>query len=87
MKVEESLNVTFDESPPPTKLSPLVDDDVGEEEAIRKNTKIVNTNNEEDESIVCNGYSQKDKNKAKTGQNQARDWKERGKPKPKAYAS
>ncbi|GJW50845.1 retrovirus-related pol polyprotein from transposon TNT 1-94 [Tanacetum coccineum] len=51
MKVEESLNVTFDESPPPTKLSPLVDDDVGEEEAIRKNTKIVNTNNKEDESI------------------------------------
>ncbi|GKA57076.1 retrovirus-related pol polyprotein from transposon TNT 1-94 [Tanacetum coccineum] len=51
MKVEESLNVTFNESPPPTKLSPLVDDDVGEEEAIRKNTKIVNTNNEEDESI------------------------------------
>ncbi|GJS19372.1 retrovirus-related pol polyprotein from transposon TNT 1-94 [Tanacetum coccineum] len=35
MKVEESLNVTFDESPPPTKLSPLVDDDVGEEEAIK----------------------------------------------------
>ncbi|GJY95033.1 retrovirus-related pol polyprotein from transposon TNT 1-94 [Tanacetum coccineum] len=51
MKVEESLNVTFDESSPPTKLSPLVDDDVGEEEAIRKNTKIVNINNEEDESI------------------------------------
>ncbi|GJU76206.1 retrovirus-related pol polyprotein from transposon TNT 1-94 [Tanacetum coccineum] len=51
MKVKESLNVTFDESPPPTKLSPLVDDDVGKEEAIRKNTKIVNTNNEEDESI------------------------------------
>ncbi|GJY98507.1 hypothetical protein Tco_0515417 [Tanacetum coccineum] len=51
MKVEESLNVTFDESLPPIKLSPLVDDDVGEEEAIRKNTKIVNTNNEEDESI------------------------------------
>ncbi|GKB48950.1 zf-CCHC domain-containing protein [Tanacetum coccineum] len=50
MKVKESLNVTFDESPP-TKLSPLVDDDVGEEEAIRKNTKIVNINNEEDESI------------------------------------
>ncbi|GJX53493.1 retrovirus-related pol polyprotein from transposon TNT 1-94 [Tanacetum coccineum] len=51
MKVEESLNVTFDESPPTTKLSPLVDDDVGEEEAIRKNTKIVNMKNEEDESI------------------------------------
>ncbi|GJY87596.1 retrovirus-related pol polyprotein from transposon TNT 1-94 [Tanacetum coccineum] len=51
MKVEESLNVTFDESPPPTKLSPLVYDDVGEEESIQKNTKIVSTNNEEDESI------------------------------------
>ncbi|GJR47027.1 retrovirus-related pol polyprotein from transposon TNT 1-94 [Tanacetum coccineum] len=48
IKVEESLNMTFDESPPPTKLSPLVDDDVGEEEAIKKNTKVVNNNNEED---------------------------------------
>nr|GEU58289.1 hypothetical protein [Tanacetum cinerariifolium] len=52
MKVKESLNVIFDESLPPTKLSPLVDDDVGEEEAIRNNTKVVNNNNEEeDESI------------------------------------
>ncbi|GJX16577.1 hypothetical protein Tco_0217409 [Tanacetum coccineum] len=51
MKVKESLNVTFDESPPPTKLSPLVDDDVGEEEAIRKNTNVVNNNNKEDDSI------------------------------------
>nr|GEW93882.1 retrovirus-related Pol polyprotein from transposon TNT 1-94 [Tanacetum cinerariifolium] len=50
MKVEESLNVTFDEISPPTKLSSLVDDDVGED-AIRKNTKIVNTNNKEDELI------------------------------------
>nr|GEZ35158.1 UBN2 domain-containing protein [Tanacetum cinerariifolium] len=50
IKVEELLNVTFDESLPPTKLSPLIDD-VAEEDAIRKNTKIVNTNNEEDESI------------------------------------
>nr|GEX84713.1 zf-CCHC domain-containing protein/UBN2 domain-containing protein [Tanacetum cinerariifolium] len=48
----ESLKLTFDESPPPTKLSPLVDDDVSEEESIRKNTKIVNTNNKEDKSIV-----------------------------------
>ncbi|GKC42614.1 hypothetical protein Tco_1060336, partial [Tanacetum coccineum] len=53
--LEESLNVTFDESHPPTKLSLLVDDDVGEEEAIRKNTKIVNTNNEEGESIEVDG--------------------------------
>ncbi|GJS50963.1 hypothetical protein Tco_0624325 [Tanacetum coccineum] len=51
MKVKESLNVKFDESPPPTKLSPMVDDDVGEEEAIKNNTKVVNNNNEEDESI------------------------------------
>nr|GEV17614.1 retrotransposon protein [Tanacetum cinerariifolium] len=51
IKVEESLDVTFDESPPLTKLSPIVDDDVAEEEAIRNNTKVVNNNNEEDESI------------------------------------
>nr|GEV04119.1 copia protein [Tanacetum cinerariifolium] len=55
MKVEESLNVTFDEILPPTKLSSLVDDDVGEEEeAIKKNTKVVNNNSEEDESIEVN---------------------------------
>nr|GEX61751.1 hypothetical protein CTI12_AA182560 [Tanacetum cinerariifolium] len=56
MKVKESLNVTFDESPPPTKLSPLVDDDVGKEEAIMKNIKIVNTNNEDCDNrdlIMC----------------------------------
>ncbi|GJR23899.1 hypothetical protein Tco_0972426 [Tanacetum coccineum] len=51
MKVKESLNVTFNKSPPPTKLSPLVDDDVGEEEAIKNNTKVLYNNNEEDESI------------------------------------
>ncbi|GJU95380.1 retrotransposon protein, putative, ty1-copia subclass [Tanacetum coccineum] len=34
-----------------------------------------------------NGYSQKDKNKAKTRQNRAWDWKECGKLKPKAHAS
>ncbi|GJR10902.1 hypothetical protein Tco_0793554 [Tanacetum coccineum] len=50
-EVEESLNVTFVESPPPTKLSPLVDDDVGEEEDIKNNTKVVKNNNEEDQSI------------------------------------
>nr|GEY08088.1 retrovirus-related Pol polyprotein from transposon TNT 1-94 [Tanacetum cinerariifolium] len=51
MKVKESLYVTFNESPFPTKLSSLVDDDVGEEEAIKNNTKVVNNNNEKDESI------------------------------------
>ncbi|GKF74990.1 hypothetical protein Tco_0224434, partial [Tanacetum coccineum] len=34
MKVEESLNVTFDETPPPRKTSPLEDDELVEEEAI-----------------------------------------------------
>nr|GEY14321.1 retrovirus-related Pol polyprotein from transposon TNT 1-94 [Tanacetum cinerariifolium] len=34
-KVEEPLNVTFDETPPPSKTSPLVDDDLDEEEAIK----------------------------------------------------
>ncbi|GKA42005.1 zf-CCHC domain-containing protein [Tanacetum coccineum] len=33
---KESLNVSLDESLPPTKLSPLVDDIVGEEEAIKR---------------------------------------------------
>ncbi|GJS26465.1 zf-CCHC domain-containing protein [Tanacetum coccineum] len=35
-KIEESLNVTFNETPPPSKTSPLVDDDLDEEEAIRE---------------------------------------------------
>nr|GEU90232.1 retrovirus-related Pol polyprotein from transposon TNT 1-94 [Tanacetum cinerariifolium] len=34
-KVEESLNVTFDETPPSPKTSPLEDDDLVEEEAIK----------------------------------------------------
>ncbi|GJV24027.1 retrovirus-related pol polyprotein from transposon TNT 1-94 [Tanacetum coccineum] len=38
-KVFESLNVTFDESPPPSKTSPLVDDDLDKEEAIKVTEK------------------------------------------------
>ncbi|GKE13869.1 retrovirus-related pol polyprotein from transposon TNT 1-94 [Tanacetum coccineum] len=38
-KVEESLNVTFDEAPPPFKTSPLVDDDLDKEEAIKVTEK------------------------------------------------
>ncbi|GJU15351.1 retrovirus-related pol polyprotein from transposon TNT 1-94 [Tanacetum coccineum] len=34
MKIKESLNVTFDETPPSSKTSPLEDDDLVEEEAI-----------------------------------------------------
>ncbi|GKD74443.1 copia protein, partial [Tanacetum coccineum] len=37
MKDEESLNVTFDETLPPPKTSPLEDDDLVEEEAIKVN--------------------------------------------------
>ncbi|GKB39305.1 retrovirus-related pol polyprotein from transposon TNT 1-94 [Tanacetum coccineum] len=39
MKIEESLNVTFDETPPPSKTSPLVDDDLDKEEAIKVTEK------------------------------------------------
>ncbi|GJW74304.1 hypothetical protein Tco_0133674 [Tanacetum coccineum] len=49
MTVEESLNVTFDETPPPSKTSPLEDDDLVEEEAIEvsktrplENNEIIN---------------------------------------------
>ncbi|GKA83181.1 retrovirus-related pol polyprotein from transposon TNT 1-94 [Tanacetum coccineum] len=38
-KVEELLNVTFDETPPPSKTSPLVDDGLDEEEAIKVTEK------------------------------------------------
>ncbi|GJR53192.1 retrovirus-related pol polyprotein from transposon TNT 1-94 [Tanacetum coccineum] len=38
-KVEESLNVTLDKTPPPSKTSPLVDDDLDEEEAIKVTEK------------------------------------------------
>nr|GEV81706.1 copia protein [Tanacetum cinerariifolium]GEW92831.1 copia protein [Tanacetum cinerariifolium] len=39
MKIKESLNVTFDETPLPSKTSPLVDDDLDEEEAIKVTKK------------------------------------------------
>nr|GEX69597.1 retrovirus-related Pol polyprotein from transposon TNT 1-94 [Tanacetum cinerariifolium] len=44
-RFKESLNVTFDETPPPSKTSPLVDDDLDEEEAI-KVTKKKNLEND-----------------------------------------
>ncbi|GJT30533.1 hypothetical protein Tco_0910808 [Tanacetum coccineum] len=53
--VEESLNVTFDESPPPTKLSPLMDDYVGEEEAIENKVKVDSII--ENESLEVDEYS------------------------------
>ncbi|GJZ04291.1 retrovirus-related pol polyprotein from transposon TNT 1-94 [Tanacetum coccineum] len=50
-KVEESLNVTFDETPPPSKTSLLVDDDLDEEEAIKVTEKKNLENNIEDETL------------------------------------
>nr|GEY16042.1 retrovirus-related Pol polyprotein from transposon TNT 1-94 [Tanacetum cinerariifolium] len=44
-KVKESLKVTFDETHPPSNTSPLVDDDLDEEEAI-KITKMKNLEND-----------------------------------------
>nr|GEW57414.1 retrovirus-related Pol polyprotein from transposon TNT 1-94 [Tanacetum cinerariifolium] len=47
----ESLNVTFDETPPPSKTSPLVDDDLDEEEAIKVSEKKNLKNDTEDETL------------------------------------
>nr|GEW22884.1 retrovirus-related Pol polyprotein from transposon TNT 1-94 [Tanacetum cinerariifolium] len=50
-KVEESLNVTFDETPPPSKTLPLVDDDLDEEEAIKVTEKKNLENDIVDETL------------------------------------
>ncbi|GJW33947.1 hypothetical protein Tco_0053979 [Tanacetum coccineum] len=49
--VEESLNVTFDESSPPPKTSPLEDDDLVEEEAITVSENKPLGNDIEDEVL------------------------------------
>ncbi|GJT81924.1 ribonuclease H-like domain-containing protein [Tanacetum coccineum] len=54
MKVEESLNVTFDETPPPPKTSPLEDDDLVKEEAIEVNKTRPLGNDLEDKSLENN---------------------------------
>ncbi|GKA11113.1 hypothetical protein Tco_0690546 [Tanacetum coccineum] len=51
MKIKESLNVTFDETPPPSKISPLVDDDLDEEEAIKVTEKKNLEKNIKDETL------------------------------------
>nr|GEU97963.1 DUF4219 domain-containing protein [Tanacetum cinerariifolium] len=50
-KVEESFNVTFDETPPPSKTSPLVDDDLDKKEAIKVTEKKNLENDIEDETL------------------------------------
>ncbi|GJR40655.1 retrovirus-related pol polyprotein from transposon TNT 1-94 [Tanacetum coccineum] len=51
MKIEKSFNVTFDETPPPSKTSPLVDDDSDREEAIKVTEKKNLENDIEDETF------------------------------------
>nr|GEW51359.1 retrovirus-related Pol polyprotein from transposon TNT 1-94 [Tanacetum cinerariifolium] len=51
MKVEDLLNVTFDESPYLPKTSPLEDDDLVEEEAIKVSEKKLLGNDVEDEVL------------------------------------
>nr|GEW46187.1 hypothetical protein [Tanacetum cinerariifolium] len=50
-KVKESLNVTFDETPPPSKTSPLVDDDLDKDEEIRITEKKNLENDIVDETL------------------------------------
>ncbi|GJW65468.1 copia protein [Tanacetum coccineum] len=52
--VEESLNVTFNESPPPFKTSPLKDDDLVEEGDIKVSEKKPLGNDVEDEILENN---------------------------------
>nr|GEW83145.1 retrovirus-related Pol polyprotein from transposon TNT 1-94 [Tanacetum cinerariifolium] len=54
MKVEKSLNVTFDETPPPPKTSPLEDDDLVEEQAIEVSKTKPLGNDLEDKSLENN---------------------------------
>ncbi|GJU47994.1 hypothetical protein Tco_0164667 [Tanacetum coccineum] len=51
MKIKESLNVTFDETPPPSKSLPLLDDDLDEDEAIKVTKKKNLENHIEDETL------------------------------------
>ncbi|GJS79465.1 retrovirus-related pol polyprotein from transposon TNT 1-94 [Tanacetum coccineum] len=50
-KIEESLSVTFNETPPPSETSPLADDDLDEDEAIREIEKRNLENVVEDETL------------------------------------
>lgn len=48
MVIQESLNVTFDESPPPPKTSTLVDDDLDKEKSIVENMKNLDISQEKE---------------------------------------
>ncbi|GJW02668.1 retrovirus-related pol polyprotein from transposon TNT 1-94 [Tanacetum coccineum] len=57
-RVEESLNVTFDKTPPPPKTSPLEDDDLVEEETIKLDENGVVSRNKA--RLVAQGYNQQE---------------------------
>ncbi|GKD06426.1 hypothetical protein Tco_1181400, partial [Tanacetum coccineum] len=46
--------MTFDETPPPSKTSPLVDEDLDEEEEIKVAEKKILENDIEDETLEIN---------------------------------
>ncbi|GJV28587.1 hypothetical protein Tco_1385035 [Tanacetum coccineum] len=51
MKIKESLNVTFGETPPPSKTSPLVDDELDKAQAIKIAKKKNIENDIENETL------------------------------------
>nr|GFA24553.1 hypothetical protein CTI12_AA182560 [Tanacetum cinerariifolium] len=51
MKIKESLNVTFDETPPLSETLPLVDDDLDDDKAVKVTEKKNLDNNIEDETL------------------------------------
>nr|GEW80157.1 copia protein [Tanacetum cinerariifolium] len=62
-KVKELLNVTFNETPPPFKTSPLVDDDLDEEEAIKVFRNKLDENgivSRNKARLVAQGYNQQE---------------------------
>ncbi|GKC15816.1 hypothetical protein Tco_1012598 [Tanacetum coccineum] len=73
MKIKESLNVTFDETPPPSKTSPLVDDDLDEEEII----KVYRNKLDENGVVSRNKASVPDQMAFRGTDNQEKDEKQR----------
>ncbi|GKC49280.1 retrovirus-related pol polyprotein from transposon TNT 1-94 [Tanacetum coccineum] len=57
-KIKESLNMTFNETPPPSKTSPLVVDDLDEEEAIKATEKKNLENDIADETLEIDKNNQ-----------------------------
>ena len=47
LKVEESCNVIFDETPPKSKTMPLIDDDIIAEDACQNKSELPNNDLEE----------------------------------------